>query len=141
MESGAKGCEVIVSGKLRGQRAKSMKFVDGFMIHSGNPTRDYIDSAVTHVLLRQGRFVIFLYRVNLAPVVVILHPLPSDNMKAFLTFSKGSCSYVRNSPRMWQRQICYFDTAKLIIIANNCPPVFITYLLHLCVCVCTYVCM
>lgn len=57
MESGAKGCEVIVSGKLRGQRAKSMKFVDGFMIHSGNPTRDYIDSAVTHVLLRQGRTV------------------------------------------------------------------------------------
>jgi small subunit ribosomal protein S3e len=28
MESGAKGCEVVVSGKLRGQRAKSMKFVD-----------------------------------------------------------------------------------------------------------------
>jgi hypothetical protein len=26
MESGAKGCEVIVSGKLRAQRAKSMKF-------------------------------------------------------------------------------------------------------------------
>ena len=56
MESGAKGCEVIVSGKLRGQRAKSMKFVDGFMIHAGNPTREYIDSAVTHVLLRQGMY-------------------------------------------------------------------------------------
>ena len=54
MESGAKGCEVIVSGKLRGQRAKSMKFVDGLMIHSGNPVREYIDSAVTHVHLRQG---------------------------------------------------------------------------------------
>lgn len=54
MESGAKGCEVIVSGKLRGQRAKSMKFVDGFMVHSGFPTREYIDSAVTHVHLRQG---------------------------------------------------------------------------------------
>ena len=54
MESGAKGCEVIVSGKLRGQRAKSMKFVDGLMIHAGNPIRDYIDSAVTHVHLRQG---------------------------------------------------------------------------------------
>ena len=35
MESGAKGCEVVVSGKLRAQRAKSMKFVDGFMKHSG----------------------------------------------------------------------------------------------------------
>ena len=54
MESGAKGCEVVVSGKLRGQRAKSMKFVDGLMIHSGEPIGDYIDSAVRHVLLRQG---------------------------------------------------------------------------------------
>jgi small subunit ribosomal protein S3e len=33
MESGAKGAEVVVSGKLRAQRAKSMKFTDGFMIH------------------------------------------------------------------------------------------------------------
>ncbi|KAK4337036.1 hypothetical protein RND71_043384 [Anisodus tanguticus] len=54
MESGAKGCEVVVSGKLRGQRAKSMKFVDGWMIHAGEPVNDYIDTAVRHVLLRQG---------------------------------------------------------------------------------------
>jgi len=54
MESGAKGCEVIVSGKLRAARAKSMKFVDGFMIHSGQPTKEFIDRAVRHVLLRQG---------------------------------------------------------------------------------------
>ena len=54
MESGAKGCEVVVSGKLRGQRAKSMKFVDGLMIHSGEPTNDYVNYAVRHVLLRQG---------------------------------------------------------------------------------------
>ena len=54
MESGAKGCEVVVSGKLRGQRAKSMKFVDGLMIHSGDPVNDYVDAACRHVLLRQG---------------------------------------------------------------------------------------
>src|SRR3954464_12904756 len=54
MESGAKGCEVVVSGKLRAARAKSMKFVDGFMIHSGQPTRDYVDTAIRHVMLRQG---------------------------------------------------------------------------------------
>ena len=29
MESGAKGCEVVVSGKLRAARAKSMKFTVG----------------------------------------------------------------------------------------------------------------
>ncbi|KAK0722758.1 ribosomal protein S3 [Lasiosphaeria miniovina] len=54
MESGAKGCEVVVSGKLRAARAKSMKFTDGFMIHSGQPAKDFIDSATRHVLLRQG---------------------------------------------------------------------------------------
>ncbi|KAL4569760.1 hypothetical protein LXL04_025403 [Taraxacum kok-saghyz] len=54
MENGAKGCEVIVSGKLRAQRAKSMKFKDGYMVSSGQPVKEYIDSAVRHVLLRQG---------------------------------------------------------------------------------------
>ena len=62
MESGAKGCEVVVSGKLRGQRAKSMKFTDGFMIHSGYPIQEYIDMAVRHVYLRQGmEFFILIY--------------------------------------------------------------------------------
>jgi small subunit ribosomal protein S3e len=54
MESGAKGCEVVVSGKLRAARAKAMKFTDGFMIHSGQPAKDFVDQAVRHVLLRQG---------------------------------------------------------------------------------------
>lgn len=54
MESGAKGFEVVVSGKIRGQRAKAMKFVDGFMIHAGQPVNDYVDFAVRHVKLRQG---------------------------------------------------------------------------------------
>ena len=54
MENGAKGAEVIVSGKLRGQRAKAMKFKDGYMISSGNPVREYIVSSTRHVLLRQG---------------------------------------------------------------------------------------
>jgi small subunit ribosomal protein S3e len=54
MESGANGCEVIVSGKLRGQRAKSQKFRDGYMIKSGDSARHYVDRAVRHVLMRQG---------------------------------------------------------------------------------------
>merc|ERR1712088_547571 len=54
MESGAKGCEVVISGKIRGQRAKAMKFMDGMMIHSGDAVREYVDTAVRHVQLRQG---------------------------------------------------------------------------------------
>jgi len=54
MENGARGCEVVVSGKSRGQRAKAMKFAAGMMIHSGNPVKDYVDTAVRHVSLRTG---------------------------------------------------------------------------------------
>ena len=54
MEASAKGCEVIVTGKLRGQRAKGMKFGDGFMIKTGNAGQVYTDKAVRHVLMRQG---------------------------------------------------------------------------------------
>jgi small subunit ribosomal protein S3e len=54
MESEAKGCEIIISGKLRTQRAKSMKFRDGYMIKAGQPANYYIDRAVRSVLLRQG---------------------------------------------------------------------------------------
>jgi len=34
MESGAKGCEVVVSGKLRAARAKSMKFTVSPLSHT-----------------------------------------------------------------------------------------------------------
>mmetsp|Transcript_1111 Transcript_1111/g.2666 ORF Transcript_1111/g.2666 Transcript_1111/m.2666 type:complete len:244 (+) Transcript_1111:3-734(+) len=54
MEGGAKGCEIIVSGKLRAQRAKVMKFCDGYMIKTGQPVHMFTDRAVRHVLLRQG---------------------------------------------------------------------------------------
>merc|ERR1712050_739063 len=54
MENGAKGCEVVISGKVRAQRAKAMKFKDGYLISTGEPKKHYIDSAVRHVAMRQG---------------------------------------------------------------------------------------
>jgi len=37
MLDNAKGCEVIISGKLKQQRAKTMKFKQGYMICTGHP--------------------------------------------------------------------------------------------------------
>jgi len=54
MENGAKGVEVVISGKVRAQRAKAMKFKDGYLISTGEPKKHYIDSAVRHVAMRQG---------------------------------------------------------------------------------------
>ena len=42
LNKGVKGCEVIISGKLRQKRAKSMKYKDGFMIHTGQPQKIFI---------------------------------------------------------------------------------------------------
>jgi small subunit ribosomal protein S3e len=54
MESGAKGAEVIVTGKLQGARAKAVKFRDGYMIKTGHSNQLYVQKAVRHLLLRQG---------------------------------------------------------------------------------------
>jgi len=51
---GAKGCEVVISGKIRGQRAKSQKYKQGYIISSGQPKLEFLDEAVRHVELRQG---------------------------------------------------------------------------------------
>jgi len=54
MENGATGVEVVISGKLRAQRAKAMKFKDGYLISTGDPKNHYIEQAVRHVAMRQG---------------------------------------------------------------------------------------
>lgn len=54
MENGAKGTEIIVTGKLRGQRAKAMKFKDGYMIKSGYAAQHFVDKACRHIKLKQG---------------------------------------------------------------------------------------
>merc|ERR1711981_648803 len=54
MESGAIGCEVIITGKARAARAKAMKFGDGYIITTGQPNRDFVDTCVRHLSMRQG---------------------------------------------------------------------------------------
>ena len=51
---GAKGCEIIISGKIRGQRAKSQKYKQGYIVSTGQPKLEFVDIAVRHVELRQG---------------------------------------------------------------------------------------
>lgn len=50
----AVGCEVRISGKVRGQRAKAQKYVMGYQVSTGQPRNDFIDKAIRHVELRQG---------------------------------------------------------------------------------------
>jgi len=51
---GATGCEIMISGKVRGQRAKAQKYAQGYQVSTGQPKYDFIDKAVRNVELRQG---------------------------------------------------------------------------------------
>merc|ERR1719377_62762 len=50
----ATGCEVIISGKMRVQRAKVMQYKSGYLISTGQPKEDYIDTATKHCFFKQG---------------------------------------------------------------------------------------
>jgi small subunit ribosomal protein S3e len=50
----ATGCEIHISGKIRGQRAKAQKYTAGYQVSTGQPKHDFIDVAIRHVELRQG---------------------------------------------------------------------------------------
>ncbi len=54
MEAGAKGVEIVVSGKLRAARAKAQKFRDGYILRTGQPAQDYVDECTRHLCMRQG---------------------------------------------------------------------------------------
>ena len=51
---GVKGCSVFISGKMRQQRAKRMKYKSGYLISTGAPKEEFIDSAVRHIFFKQG---------------------------------------------------------------------------------------
>ena len=54
MSRGAVGVEITISGKLRGQRAKTQKYRGGYRVSTGQPKEDYNANAIRHVELRQG---------------------------------------------------------------------------------------
>jgi len=64
MEAGALGAEIIISGKLRTERARFEKFRDGYLPKSGDPALKYLHKAELHVQLKPG---IFGIKVRIMP--------------------------------------------------------------------------
>merc|ERR1712100_212125 len=54
MRRNAIGCMIVVGGKIRGQRAKAQKYSSGYLISTGQPKKEFVDTAVRHVNMRQG---------------------------------------------------------------------------------------
>lgn len=64
MEAGALGAEVIISGKLRTDRARYEKFRAGYMPKSGDPALKYVRRAELHAQLKPG---IYGVKVRIMP--------------------------------------------------------------------------
>ncbi|EOB14061.1 40S ribosomal protein S3 [Nosema bombycis CQ1] len=52
--AGATGCLITISGKLKGLRACTKKFLEGVVIKSGQPSKDYVKKYTTTVNTKQG---------------------------------------------------------------------------------------
>ena len=52
--AGGQGVCVRVSGKVKGQRAKATKFIDGLLIQAGQPAKDYIKKSYAVAKCKQG---------------------------------------------------------------------------------------
>jgi small subunit ribosomal protein S3 len=82
MEAGALGCEIVISGKLRTERARFEKFKAGYFPRCGEPALRYTRKTEAHVQLKAGMFGI---RVKIMPSdaifpdkVKILSELPAS---------------------------------------------------------------
>jgi len=64
MEAGALGVEIIISGKLRTERARYEKFRAGYLPKCGEPSMKYMRKAEVHVQLKPG---IFGVKVRIMP--------------------------------------------------------------------------
>ena len=54
MEAGARGVEIEVSGKLTGDRSKTVKFLDGSMKHCGEPALIYVEKGQARASPKPG---------------------------------------------------------------------------------------
>lgn len=86
MEAGALGVEIVISGKLRTERARFEKFRAGEFPRVGDPALKYTRKAVAHVKLKPG---IIGVRVKIMPpdavfpdkIKIVVAPPPEEKME------------------------------------------------------------
>ena len=85
MDAGALGAEIVISGKLRTERARFEKFRAGYLARCGEPSLKYTRKAEVHVQLKPG---IFGVRVKIMPPdavfpdkIQIIEPAPPEEEK------------------------------------------------------------
>lgn len=107
-----------VSGKLQGQRAKSMKFLDGVMIHSEDPVNYYIDTVMCHILLRYAVLGITV-KIMLSWTQVVRPGLGASGPLALTTWALWTLKMRYYPPfPSWDRRL---GRQSCLSCPNQCP--------------------
>jgi len=72
MGAGARGVEIIISGRIAGERSKSARFYEGYLSKAGEPARKFVSHGQAVAKLKPG---IVGVKVNIMPPDV---PLPGE---------------------------------------------------------------
>lgn len=85
MEAGALGAEIVISGKLRTERARFEKFRAGYFPRCGDPALTYMKKAEAHVQLKPGiigvRVIIMPSDAQFPDKIQIANELPPEEIK------------------------------------------------------------
>lgn len=93
METGAVGCEVTISGKLRGERATYEKLKAGKVYKVGDPVDYIVDRAVARSLLKPGTYgveVVIVKPGSRLPDQVEVKEIPSSEVEKLRQQGAGS---------------------------------------------------
>jgi small subunit ribosomal protein S3 len=92
MEAGALGCEIVISGKLRGERASFEKLRAGKVYKAGEIVDHIVDRAVAHALLKPGVYgveVIIVRPTTQLPDQIAMRELPPTEIDKIKEEVKG----------------------------------------------------
>ena len=95
MESGAKGCQVILSGKLTGQRHRTEKFRDGHIKYCGYPKIQWMSEGFAAAKLKPGIIGVKVWIMDpkaRLPDEVILKVAPTVAQELLVAGSPGKLS-------------------------------------------------
>jgi len=85
MESGALGCEVVLSGKLTGARSRVQKFTEGYIKHSGEPSDTIVEKGYAIAIKKLGTIGVQVKIIpagaRLPDTFEVLEPQPRADVK------------------------------------------------------------
>lgn len=104
MDSGALGCEIIISGKLTGPRSKVAKMVDGYIKHAGNPAIELVDTGFATAIKKLG---------TIGCCVRIVHPGTELPGKFFMVEKEAKVAAVASDAKEGIREVLEKEKAPV----------------------------